>query len=636
MITPINCREQTRQCFVNQANIDIILSTSQPTSSLGTNNTYSFYPLTQNLADSYQNFSSLVVVSGSAGYDYNGFKFKDGKYLAHVDYDLSGLTGGGGYNTSIYSFGFQFICSANNMCLWYGGTSAYNISVNVNSNKKIVINKVFNNVLTSIETTQDIKENDWNTFMFQFDGTTSANCWVDINGEKIYNSVKSKDPASNNFIRLGNNKSNNFYIGSIRNYRIQNRLFGLDEIENLKNIHFSPTFYLYDVNRKNKINVSSLITPAQSNGITLKGYPSSEYVSLRVPAVLDGVYVVEYCTLNSKYVTNRIKLVNNVPKVDYYYKETFNDKNQVINKWDLAHKKWGGVNGGVSLQNVNYDTTNNQIVFTSCGDIYSGDIKGVDTIGRITSATSRIGACLVSKDYYGPGIYEFIAKWPSNTGVVFAFWNFHYEEIYPTDERYQSFIDEGLHESGNVVDGYYIVRNHEIDIETPTALKTDPNQENASFDNMRVNSWIGELRNWSVPNNDVPTNDPMYNITNDPEYWSEYSDNFIFSGKSLNDGNWHKVSYDWDITNNYIKFYVDDVLVKTITNYIPNIAGKVWIGTWFPSASTKWAGAQANWNTQECYLKEFTFTPHPNQSVRYLGESFPDDGLYSITNSNII
>ncbi|MGL5514989.1 MAG: hypothetical protein ACRDBM_17380, partial [Sporomusa sp.] len=203
------------------------------------------------------------------------------------------------------------------------------------------------------------------------------------------------------------------------------------------------------------------------------------------------------------------------------FHDDFTDLSNLSNDWELANKSWGGDNGGCAAQMVRIQE--GEIHCTAYGDNYSGtDFFGVDRNGNPNGKQNRVGSCIVSKHYYLPGIFKFKCKYPLLIGACTAIWLFHYEEACFPDILWDEFVSIGLHRSGTSEEGYWIVRNHEIDIEIPSALKTDPDQQNASYSNGRFNTWHGELRNWDVPNNDVPTNDPMYSDTNDPAYWSEY------------------------------------------------------------------------------------------------------------------
>ena len=181
-----------------------------------------------------------------------------------------------------------------------------------------------------------------------------------------------------------------------------------------------------------------------------------------------------------------------------------------------SHKQWGGINGGVSADNILLNLETGTAELTACGNDYRGSVKGVDRFGKPSGFNTRIGACLVTRDYYGPGSYRCLMKPLQVEGACNAVWSFHYEEGYPGTELFDRHIADGMHIQGNEEDGFYTVRNHEIDIEFPTALKTDLDQEDVNFHSARLNTWVGEVRNWNVPNNDVPVGDPNYSPDNDP------------------------------------------------------------------------------------------------------------------------
>jgi hypothetical protein len=287
---------------------------------------------------------------------------------------------------------------------------------------------------------------------------------------------------------------------------------------------------------------------------------------------------------------------------------------QIDDNFIRAHKQWGGLNGGVIAENVFLDRENGILRCRALGDLYTGPLRGVDRFGRRTSQATRIGGCVVTKKYYGPGSYRVVARLPSLTGVVSAFWTFHYEEGYPGSPVYDSHLADGLRVSGNAEDGFYTVRNHEIDIEIPTALKTDPDYEVVSYLNGRFNTWRGELRNWDVPESD-------------PSYWTEYVDEWLQHGVNVNDGQFHEFRFDWHTSGTpRVEFFIDSIPITTITDQIPDIPGRFWVGLWFPSATgNRWAGAQANFQEQYMDVRSIQITPYPSDPVRNITESYPDD-----------
>lgn len=184
---------------------------------------------------------------------------------------------------------------------------------------------------------------------------------------------------------------------------------------------------------------------------------------------------------------------------------------------------------------------------------------------------------------------------------------------------YNSSTAEALHEEGSLEDGYYTVRNHEIDIEIPSNL---PGQSvsDPSLGNFKGNTWRGESQNWDVS-------------TFDGRYWEEYRDNYQPLGIDVCDGLFHKYRFDW--YHDKVVFFIDDI--STHTNYdtdygrtIPDICGKYTVGNWFPSSANRWAGPDASWNVEYMYVKRIKYTPFTTENDLYLkkiGESYPKDGI---------
>jgi hypothetical protein len=328
--------------------------------------------------------------------------------------------------------------------------------------------------------------------------------------------------------------------------------------------------------------------------------------------------------------------------------DDFNDMALTKQNFLIAHKQWGGTgqvggdvvlkNGGVVAQNVNMypdfiDPLNNVNGVMRCsgnGSFYNGPIFGVDRLGNPApdGRKTEVGACIATRDYTGPGRYRMRVRSPDTSGACLAFWTFHYEEAYPNDERYQEFKDfgdEGLHEQGSAEDGYYIVRNNEIDIEWPTSIKDQPDMEEVSHDTARLNTWQGELRTWELE-------------PSDPDYFSEYTDDFdVWSpGVPLNDGEWHEVGFDWFVNDpnspgngkpaNRVEFYVDGVHTRTTSTHVPTTPGRFWLGVWYPRApGNRWAGRSASYITEHLDIDYFHFDPFLDNAADGVGETYPND-----------
>jgi phage-related protein/beta-glucanase (GH16 family) len=307
----------------------------------------------------------------------------------------------------------------------------------------------------------------------------------------------------------------------------------------------------------------------------------------------------------------------------------FDNSDVLTTYFTKMNKGWGGANGGVVAQNVSIGPDNSGttvLVLESHGDNYAGTVQGVDRLGNPkynpdgTPWVKRVGAVVVSKDYFGFGRYEYEAKVVQVLGVASAFWHFHYQEVYPDDPRWDSYINDlGLRPSGDSENGFYIVRNNEIDIELPSHL-LGGDIEDPSLLNGKFNTWRGELQNYDV-------------APGDPGYWEEYRDNYRALGFNAADNQYHTYRYDW--YHDRVEFYVDNVLIVTNinnqfgydSNNLPDVAGKVTIGPWFPSAAKKWAGLTANFTIEKMYVKSFKYIPFTSEITNhqvFVGETYPD------------
>lgn len=325
------------------------------------------------------------------------------------------------------------------------------------------------------------------------------------------------------------------------------------------------------------------------------------------------------------------------------FSTNFETRQDLDDNFFLMHKAWGGANGGVVAENV--EIRDGKLWLYGNGDLYEGSIQGVTRDGdpkfhtheadpRLGQPwTNRVGACVVYKEKTGFGSYRVKAKIPTELGQCSAFWTFFYNEIYPEDPRYPEYIAEGLHEQGNLADGYYITRNHEIDIELPSHLDGGILAE-PSFNNMKCNTWRGELQNWDVP-------------FGHPEYWEEYRDNLTPTGVDMYNGQEREFRFDW--YKDRVEFYIDGVLKRTNTNVpyvtVPDIPGHFTFGVWFPSSplpskpwlvrpDRAWAGGtvdadggrKAMFDRVVMEVSEFTFTPFDQTGLRLEAETYPFGG----------
>lgn len=441
----------------------------------------------------------------------------------------------------------------------------------------------------------------------------------------------------------GNNYSSSPDIEGVSGGYIKNLFFSPQYIDPL-NVPILATKPSFNIELENRQTLAVETIPD-----TWQLIRSDDLFRFSVPDTLSsGDY---YISLNNSALsTETIKLPLTVEtfKKSGAFHEDFSSLEAFSSRWDFLERGWGGANGGVTGQNARIE--GGELVLEAHGDTYTGTIQGVDAKGNPKFHThasdpekdqpwiTRVGCCIVSKDYYGYGSYRVVAKLPKLTGVASAFWTFHYEEATPTGPLWQNFIDEGLHQQGSLQDGYYMVRNHEIDIELPSNLAGQPTNQ-VSLSNAKFNAWRGELQNWSV----APEN---------PAYWEEYSAKLTDIGANMGDEQYHEFRFDWHADR--VDFYIDGIHKQTQNNtakgdVIPDIPGKFTVGLWFPSSNGNsagyptwatdspwlynpelaWAGASADWDTQEMRVRSIDFTPFTELGERLIGETYVFGGVRS-------
>lgn len=353
----------------------------------------------------------------------------------------------------------------------------------------------------------------------------------------------------------------------------------------------------------------------------------NETLGFTIPAGLAKQDHTVYARINGVSNTPIVASYIDIPIRDTALSITFDNQAAIDLYFDKLYQQWGGANGGVVPQNVSIgaDNEGDQVLVLEChGDYYTGSVQGVNNQGQPkfnedgTPWVKRVGGVIASKDYFCFGRYEYVSKVVQVLGVASAFWNFHYQEIYPDDPRWDSYINDlGLHVSGDAVDGYYIARNNEIDVELPSHL-LGGDIEDPSLANGKFNTWRGQLQNYDV-------------APGAPGYWEEYRDNYRALGFNAADDQYHTYRYDW--YHDRVEFYVDNVLIVTNinnqfgydSNNLPDVVGKVTIGPWFPSAAQKWAGPFANFAVEKMYVRSFSYTPFSDEITNHqviVGETF--------------
>lgn len=323
------------------------------------------------------------------------------------------------------------------------------------------------------------------------------------------------------------------------------------------------------------------------------------------------------------------------------FKSDFSNPDVTNQYFAIMHHQWGGANGGVSKENV--FLRDGKIICRANGDLYMGNIQGVDRNSEPrfhTNSndpkygqpwTTRVGGAIMFRKKTGFGSYRVVAKLPSVIGVASAFWTFFYNEIYAGHSDYEMYKKEGLHEQGSNEKSYYIVRNHEIDMEFPSHLPGEKLSE-PSLKNVKLNVWRGELKNWEVGKDS-------------DDYWEEFQEGLTPIGADMGDGKFHEFRFDW--YRDSVLFFIDNKLLRKTLNRkggksIPDIAGYFTMGVWFPSSplpnkpwlvnpKRAWAGGtvdedggmKALFQSVEMEIKSFEFIPFKHQKgLRILEETY--------------
>lgn len=601
-------------------NIEGLLDPYEPV-----NRDYAYYRLERNTSDDFENFANGDNIGSFLFKKYDSFAlatFNGTTQYFRTDsvFTSRGLLGTAGTadNTVLLWFRFTTLPSATKY-LWIASNAAQTIYTGLrynNTTQKVEYVRYSQGVANVTVVSQiTIQTNITYTTCCRYTGATGLQeLYVNnvLQNSTTSSSTLAITVGDDTRITVAYSITEGYTAVNIGRFRVA-RLY-LTEIGRLMTI---PTIEIY-FGSTLVSNAWIVIFTATTLGFTVPSglSPKTYFVYALIGGVSNAPIQVKYINLPVRSTALSIRFDNSAV-LDTYF--------------DRMKKGWGGANGGVVPDNISIgpdDTGTTVLVLESHGDNYAGTVQGVDRSGdpkyntNGTPWVKRVGAVIVSKDYYCFGKYEYEAKVVQVLGVASAFWHFHYVEIYPDDPRWNDYINVlGLHVSSDGEGGFYIVRNNEIDIELPSHLDGG-NPEAPSLVNGKFNTWRGELQNWAVPKTD-------------PAYWEEYRDNYRALGINAADNQYHTYRYDW--YHDRVEFYVDNTLIVTnvnnqfgyVSNNIPDVAAKVTIGPWFPSAAVKWAGPTAAFSTQKMYVKSFKYTPFASEITNYqvlIGETYPSIG----------
>lgn len=288
-------------------------------------------------------------------------------------------------------------------------------------------------------------------------------------------------------------------------------------------------------------------------------------------------------------------------------------------RWLIADKQWGGDNGGVYHTNVRR-RTGGGIILEAHGDTYVPDAAhAADPRGG-----RRVGAAIVTRNYYASGLYEVRAKIPPNLGACTAFWPFHYIGYSNGDAGYWAEPSP--------------IRNTEIDWEMPTdyvPVASTGIHSAISFNYQRENNWGGQ---WGGEGGESS----LRNI----------------GTSSIADGAFHTFGIRWksgtDTTGGLrtpgtVEWLLDGAVVRTFTgatfgqDNVPFRGARFWIGIWFPASgyhrltsagtytdSVGWAG-DPSFSTAQLEIQWVRITPISQNRDRWVSETSPS-GFYATPN----
>jgi hypothetical protein len=221
-----------------------------------------------------------------------------------------------------------------------------------------------------------------------------------------------------------------------------------------------------------------------------------------------------------------------------------------------VHNRWVGMSAGdtwgAGAKNVQNAMFSNNTALAAQMGVNSGGIMVIGSQGSFATTTNRTGGGFMSRQAFGPGLFEIRAKIMPRRGVLSAFWTY--------------FGGAGRHS--------------EIDFEFPAS---------PSFANPR-----SSLKTWQAVRFD----------NNASSSGGFFPRNFQNStGGGLNDGVWRTYAFEWRTGaggNTGITWFVDGVETAFVNTGVPRNRAYYALGAWFPGAGNaaevtygnNWIGAE--------------------------------------------
>lgn len=246
-----------------------------------------------------------------------------------------------------------------------------------------------------------------------------------------------------------------------------------------------------------------------------------------------------------------------------------------INDWLLAGMQWGSNNHGVHYYNVFRDDDASCVALRVRGNQASDDTytQFEDLIENIS------GAVLISNFLVQPGRTEVRFKYDGPVGPIISMW------CYVEDSQ------------GD---------NQEIDFELGTSYSGETVTD---FSTISISTWKG---------------------------LSQTTCKKIKLNKSLNDGEFHTLGWDWYYTDTTKKivYYIDNVVIGEINNFVPNIQNRLWFGGWIPNQGNP----VPNFDEAYIFVDYISYKPFLNQIVEQYASPTPSsarDYQYPLTSKTL-
>lgn len=227
--------------------------------------------------------------------------------------------------------------------------------------------------------------------------------------------------------------------------------------------------------------------------------------------------------------------------------------------WQVLKGYWGANNGGVSPENVSI-TEEGTLALSGNGLYYSKN--EIESFGQYKDGR-KCGASLISNFKALPGHYEIKRKVHPRIGACTAFWTYGNRPV------------EGESENENA----------EIDVELPGGSKSGK----ITYKKALYTNWVTEKASDSIEADISETNQDTV---------------------AYNDNQWHTFGFDWYTDPGRVVYFCDGKITNVSTTFVPTLAGRLWVGVWFPNGFTGNAAFERDYRFVD-YIKYNPFKDQP-------------------------